>query len=157
MLILHRKMTALFLVFTVNKYFLTITRHCGVPISCMEHNICAIVHWNRPNKNQPLAVLCSEAAHYSASDGCWWSILWLRAEWKRILTVCCLMGWGPVGQCVSLYSYFSQNPGMFGVREWRACECRKHKLPLIWMSRTSVSNSPIRKQHDGRIHRRNAM
>lgn len=55
----------------------------------------------------PISLLQPSAVrlHYSASDDCWWSILWLRAEWKKSFTVCCLLDRKPVGQCDTKHSW----------------------------------------------------
>lgn len=98
----------------------------------------------------PISLFQSSAAHYSASDDCLWSILWLRAEWKKILTVCCLLGTKPVGQCDTKHSWVLWKITVRADTERSVCVCdrRKHKLPFIWIGGRSVSNSPISKLRD---------
>lgn len=115
--------------------------HSGVLISSVVHNICLdiffpIVQRNSLNNHQPLPVLSSETAHYSASDDCWWSILWLRAEWKKASqsAVC----WAEN----QLDNVTPNIPGFYekitvqadkresGERDRGACECRKTQAAI---------------------------
>lgn len=102
---------------------------------------------------QPLPVLSCDTAHYSASDDCWWSILWLGVERKKSLTVCCLLGWKPVGQCDTKHSWVLWKVTVEADREWSL----KHKLPFMSTGGRGVSNGPIGEQLSVTIQRRNVM